>query len=255
MKKSLVAVLMLLLALSSCCTPGPGPAVRAGAAEESLVSAFMGLADSYLLGRAEELNLLAMAEQVRSEDWEAMDPLLSAFQDANKNLAAFFFRPDGSYFRAGAGLTTKNVSDRPYFPGLMGGEKVFCFLSVSRSTGRKGAFMASPVEKGGRVVGAVGAAVFLEDLSENIGRELALPEGMFFFALAPDGRTTLHSRPERIFLDPRKQDNASIKAAMEELLTSDKGVVEYDFDKTTKRIFYKKSPKSGWTYAVGTFAQ
>lgn len=218
----------------------------------SLVTAIKDQVDLHLSSIAVEMDILAQSDQVRSGDWSAMKPIMTSYQDARPNLAVFFFRPNGSYYNPKAGLTGKNVSEREYFPKLMGGEKIFFYLVVSRSTGRKSAFSASPVFRDGKVIGAVGASTFLTDISTRLSESLSLPDNMFYYALAPDGRTTLHSKSVRIFLDPRKHNSPGLAAGAEKILACEKGEVEYEFEGAPRLVIFEKSPVTGWTYALGT---
>ncbi len=74
---------------------------------------------------------------------------------------------------------------------------------------------------------------------------------MFFFALAPDGLTVLDSRSELIFLDPRKQNNPSMKAAMETILNNKQGTVRYTFEGVPRTVDFSTSGLIGWRYALG----
>lgn len=251
MKKILFVAMGFLLAICSWAHALDGKPL-ASDMKSSLLSAFMSQADSHIVSVAGSLDILAQSDQVRSGDWDLMEPLLAVYQDAQPHLALFFIRPDGSYFRAKAGLTGKNIKGREYFPGLMNGNNIFCHLVTSKSTGKKVAFIASPVRKDGRVIGAVGASVYLADLSLKLTKTLNFPDNMFFYALAKDGTTTLHSWGKHLFLDPRKQKNPSMAAAMEKLLKSDKGEVSYKFKDIPRRVIFQKSPVTGWKYAVGT---
>jgi len=52
--------------------------------------------------------------------------------------------------------------------------------------------VAVPVKRNGEVVGGLGGSIFLDDLSQRINDALALPKNLFYYALAPNGTTTLH---------------------------------------------------------------
>ncbi len=112
---------------------------------------------------------------------------------------------DGSYFTVDKGLTDSNLSDRKYFPTLMTGVTVVGPLVISKSTGKAVAITAAPIKKDGKVVGRLGASIYLDKVGERIGQELRLPEGMSFFAIDEHGRTALHSKDERIFQTPREK--------------------------------------------------
>jgi C4-dicarboxylate-specific signal transduction histidine kinase len=109
-------------------------------------------------------------------------------------------------------LMNLKLRDRSYFPDIMAGKKVVGSLVVSKSTGRRSAVIAIPLKQGGKVVGAVGASLFLDKLSDQIVSALSLRKDAVFFALAPNGLTTLHNKNDRHFLDPRELGSVWKKA-------------------------------------------
>jgi hypothetical protein len=114
--------------------------------------------------------------------------------------------------------------------------------------------VAIPIEKGGKVVGAIGASLFLEKLSDQIASTLALPADVAFFALAPDGLTALHKKTDRHFLDPRELGSETLKKAADEMLSRVSGETSYDFDNVTKKAVYRTSALTQWKFAIASNA-
>ena len=215
------------------------------------LSAFVVLVDGHLAAALDSVKEAAIVPSVRSGDWEKMKGTISAVRVRCGECAAWFAEPDGSYYTAEKGLTDQNLKDRSYFPGLMAGETVAGPLVVSESTGHKSVIVAAPVRRDDRIIGAVGVSIFLDSLSRTLRDEMAIPENMIFFALDTDGRTTLNHVPERVFLDPRDQNDPSMTAATEEMLARKEGVVEYEFQGVRRKVQYTRSPLTGWICAVG----
>jgi hypothetical protein len=132
----------------------------------------------------------------------------------------------------------------------MAGMKITGALVVSKSTGQRSAVIAVPIRKGGKVVGAIGASLFLDALSHQVGSALDLRPGAAYFAMAPNGLTTLHSRTDRHFLDPRELGSETLKKAASEMLAGTAGEVSYEFDNATKTAIYRTSPLTQWKFVL-----
>lgn len=238
------ALLMLLI-------PGLGLAQPLKAAEaQSLLSAYVSYTDLRMRSVQQSLEILASTAEAGSADWEKMKPLLNGYQKSDGGLVVWFSRPDGTYYTADKGRMDAKLSDRSYFPALMSGREIMGALVVSKSTGQRSAVIAVPLKKDGKVTGAVGASLFLDKLSEQLDSALSLRTDASFFSLAPDGRTTLHRKTDRHFLDPRELGSETLKRAANEMLANPAGETTYEFDDATKRAIYLTSPLTQWKFAI-----
>ena len=225
-------------------SPSPGKDAQ------SLLSAFMSYTDLRIGSVQRSLEILASTTEGRSGKWENMKGLLSGYQKSEDGLIVWYVRPDGTYDTADKGLMNVKLSDRSYFPDLMAGMKITGALVVSKSTGQRSAVIAVPIKKGGKVVGAIGASLFLDRLSHQVGSALDLRTDAAFFAMAPNGLTTLHSKTDRHFLDPRELGSESLKNAANEMLSGTSGEATYGFDNATKHAIYRTSPVTQWKFVV-----
>lgn len=243
------AATLALLAIFPTLVMGESPA-----AMQQKLATFVSLTDAHITTVLRGLEVLALTETVRSGEWDMMKGEIAAVEAESVECTMWFAKPDGSYSTVERGLTDQSLKDRAYFPNLMAGENVAGPLVVSKSTGRKSVIVAVPVRQEGRIVGALGASVFLDSLSRKLREELALPAGMIFYALDTDGRTTLNHVPERVFLDPRDQGDPSMTDAANEMLRHREGRVEYEFDGAIRHVIYTTSPLTGWRCAVGVLS-
>jgi hypothetical protein len=196
------------------------------------------------------IELLTATAEARSGTWETMKSLLSGYQKLDDGLIVWYVRPDGSYYTVDKGLMDVKLSDRSYFPGLMAGTKITGALVVSKSTGQRSAVIAVPVSEGGKVLGAIGASLFLDRLSDQVASALDLRPDASYFAMAPNGLTTLHRKTDRHFLDPRELGSETLKRAANEMLSGTSGEVIYEFDDATKNAIYRTSPLTQWKFAI-----
>jgi hypothetical protein len=217
---------------------------------QSLLSAFMSYTDLRIRSVQQNLEILASTTEVQSGKWENMKNLLEIYQKSDGKLAVWYVLPNGSYFTIDKGLMDIKLSDRSYFPDLMAGKKIIGSLVVSKSTGQRSAVIAIPIKHEDKVVGGIGVSLFLDKLSEEINSALILRPDASFFALDPNGLTTLHLKTDRHFLDPRELGSETLKMAVNEMLLKNAGESTYFFDNVDKKAIYTTSPLTQWKFAI-----
>jgi len=236
---------------------------RAGAGSPALtidgrigVSAAIALADGHIRSVVHGLQLLATTDEVRSGTWDKMLPLLTRFKDTQIPAVVFFALPDGSYYTVPKGKTAHTIKDRAYFSKVMAGERTLGDLVVSRSTGRKVMVATVPIEDRGTIVGALGGAIHLDELSQRLARELQLPPGMVVYAIdVRRGITALHSETGSIFDDPRTRQGDSLRRAVQEMMSREEGTVTYEHGGTRTTAHFRTSPLTGWRFAVAVTSE
>jgi C4-dicarboxylate-specific signal transduction histidine kinase len=243
--------LMLLLVL-------PQAAPNALAADSGMtldpsvgLNAYAALVDQAFERTRSELRIVAASENASSGNWDRMRGLLAALEKSEPALAAVWFaRPDGSYLTADAGPTGQNLKDRAYFPALMAGKEIVGFLVVSKSTGKRSAVMAVPVQAGGRVIGALGVSLDMEKLATQVEGQLALPNNVTFYALDPLGQIALHRQSTLLFEFATKLGSSTLTQAVSQMLAKPQGMVRYDFQGVRRTAIFKRSAVTGWVYAL-----
>ena len=137
----------------------------------------------------------------------------------------------------------------------MSGEAVCGDLVVSKSTGKKSVIIAVPVKIDDRVMGGIGASIFVDDLSQLLNERLKLPPGSLFYALTTDGLTAFHVDPKLDFVDPRQLQNPSLNEAVATILSRKAGEVTYEFNGSPRRVYFNTSALTGWRVAFGRVLQ
>jgi len=216
-----------------------------------LVNTFAALSDEHIKGVQRGLRMLADTDEAKSGYWDKMKGPLADFKASGITVAAIWFaRTDGSYFTTLEGLTSQNISDRGYFPALMAGKDVVGSLVISKSTGKRSTIVAVPVKVDGKVVGALGASISVEEMSMMLDADMDLPDNMIFYALDKDGQASLHKKVDLLFAYPSDMGSESLDEALRQMLAKPSGLVTYEF-KGKKTIVFKRSAYTNWVYAVG----
>jgi hypothetical protein len=214
---------------------------------------FMSLSDAHLKQMADLLHVLAATDAARSGDWQRIRGPLAEVATMSVPAALWYARPNGDYWTLQQGRAAGNLTDRAYFPKVLGGQTVLGDLVVSHSTNRNTAIVAVPVRgRGNAIIGVLGASVHLDSLGGLIRREMGgLEERLIFFAIDSTPIGALNSDPNLIFTEPMKLGDEAMRAAFTEILTQREGTVSYDFRGHRRTVLYRRSPVTGWWYAFG----
>ena len=209
------------------------------------------LIDERIGSMAKLLETVADTREAKSGKWVKMKPFLVEVEKRGVPAITWFARPDGSYFTTEKGLVDQNLKDRAYFSKVIAGNVSVGELVVSRSTGKNVAVVAVPVEKKEKVIGMLGASIYLDKLNEQILEALHLPDNMIFYALDEKGITALHFRKEYIFQDPTELDSPSLANAVKEIIAKGDGVLRYEFEGKNRDVIFHTSPLTGWRIILG----
>jgi hypothetical protein len=216
-----------------------------------LLNSFGALGEGHVEKVLHGLKLISVTEEAQSGEWEKMRGVLAEFETSGiKASAVWFTRPDGSYYTVEKGLTGINLRDRRYFPRLMAGEEITGDLVLSNSTGKRTAIVAVPVKKNGKIIGAIGTSLAVEDISRMLDEKMGLPENMFFYALDQKGQASLHRISALLFAYPSDMGSKSLAKTVGEMLARPEGEVTYDFY-GERSVVFKKFPLTGWVFVLG----
>jgi len=197
------------------------------------------------------LRALAASENAVSADWERIKRPLAIFaKDTPIAAAVWFARPDGSYFTVESGLTDQDLKNRAYFPALMAGREVAGDLVVSKSTGKRSAIIAVPVQTGGRVIGALGVSMAMEKLAGLVEDKIGFPDQIMFYALDGHGQIALHRESTLLFEFAAQLGSPTLAEAVKEMLAKPQGAVHYEFQGAQRTAIFKRSEATGWVFAL-----
>ena len=238
MKTAMNIILALSMLLSGCGDENPtiGPESTVKVAAEYLDHIFMSTLSS--------LELVAATPEAKAGDWWGIKPYL---QKLGNDLPGVYFyvMPDGNYYSLTKDYTNLNLSNRDYFKPLFEGHPVIGHPIYSRSTGKRSGLMAAPIMEDSKVVGAIGASVFLNDLHQKLNKDFDLPSNYIWYVLDATGNTMLKNESDFIFLNAMTVGSESLKEALETALKNESGVMSYVMN-GKKTAYYQKLSHLDW---------
>ncbi len=205
-----------------------------------------------------KLQITASTPEAQNGDWKKIKPDLAELNAVTPGVY-FYVQPDGNYYSVEKDFTNLNLRDRDYFLPLMYGNIIKGSPVYSRSTGKKSVVFAAPISTNGKVTGALGASVYLDELRIRMNDYLALPENTTWFVIDALGNTVLDKDPDFIFMNVLTQGTESLKEAMQTVLVGETGSINYEIGGTYRYAQYKKLASMDWwvvtAYKQGTLTK
>lgn len=239
-----IVILLLTFLLAGSAWAGKPAKTPQTAGPESTLNVAAHYLDSIVSNTQASLELIASTPEARNGDWEGIKPYLKQLE-AGLPGVYFYVLPDGNYYSVALDYTKLNLSNRPYFKSLFAGNPVRGFPIYSRSSGKKSALVAVPIMTKGKVTGALGASIFLDELHARLNREFALPQHYTWFVVDSEGKVMLDDSFDFIFMNALTQGSKSLSQAVSEALKSESGTMQYELE-SIRRGRYKKLPDMEW---------
>lgn len=212
----------------------------------------------YLDMRLQILEELASAETVTSMDWSIQKTYLSDDVERLEYLDLGVVLPDGSAQYVVSGETA-DLSDRDYIQKALNGESNVSGVIISKVTNSAVIMFAVPIEKDGKVAGAL-IGRRSGDALNVITDELGTGERGYAFILGPD--STMYSHPNRDLVMTQanvfKQveeggELQSFGIELKKLGIGNTGVVEYSFAGDDRFTAITAIPGTDWSLAIGNY--
>lgn len=241
--RAIESLLLACMLVGSAWGAKPAESPRT-AGPETTLNAAVHYADSIFVHTLSSLELIASTPEAKNKDWNGIKPYLKQLEAGLPGIY-FLVLPDGNYYSVALDYTNLNLADRAYFKSLMAGNQVKGFPIYSRSSGKKSALMAVPIVRDDKVIGALGASVFLDELHARLNQDLALPPGYIWYVLDAGGNTMLHKDGDFIFMNALTQGGQSLREALSEALKHESGAMQYVLG-DVRHAYYRKLPSMDW---------
>jgi len=193
------------------------------------------------------LQSLSFTDEARSGKWKKLKPFLVEREKAEPNGRIWYVLPDGSYsyYTTVDDLTSKNLKNRSYFPGLIAGNTTLGTVVVSKSTCKTVAIAGAPIIKKDTVKGALGTSIYLQNINVEVQNAFPLQSDQMFFAVTDDGTIALHSDDSWI-----GQQVSSMSSNIKTILEKNSGECDFTFEGKDWHAVWTTAPKTGWFVVI-----
>ncbi|MFO7881144.1 MAG: ABC transporter substrate binding protein [Kosmotogaceae bacterium] len=214
---------------------------------DTVLNLFVGSFEERVHGIMTSLKILSETPEVKSGEWAAMKPLLSAFNENYQGLAIYIL-PDGGYYSVQRNWTGLNLSNRGYFPVLKNGGDVKGYQVMSRSTGKRSVVFGVPVWNEERIIGFVGLSAFFENWNSELISEFKELDNLHFYAF--DAQNTLALTDNTALLLGLLDVDVPGLSDRIDSLDNESGSFLFVANDTLNVAEYKKSSETGWTFVI-----
>ncbi len=211
---------------------------------ESSLTAHSQYLDALFADTQAGLEAVAVSPAAQSGNWAGIKQQLVKLE-AERPGTYFYVLPDGNYYSLALDYTNLNLSDRGYFQGLFAGKPVKGFPIYSRSSGKKSALVAAPVMADGKVTGAIGASIYLDELHTALNKMFALPTDYTWFVVDAEGNTILDRDSDFIFMNALSQGGPSLQEGVSQALETESSSLQYESG-GVRHAWYQKLPNMNW---------
>ncbi|MCB5262386.1 MAG: cache domain-containing protein [Candidatus Cloacimonetes bacterium] len=236
---------IVLLALSIMLFAAEPVSKLDNAVSENTLSTAAGYLDSMISSVLLDLELVASTPEAKQGDWKGIKPYLMKIDEEYPGVF-FYVMPDGNYYSVTMDYTNLNLTNRGYFKALFSGKTIKGYPVYSRSSNKKSGVVAAPIMVDGKVSGALGASVFLDELHSRLNQDMQLPANFTWFVVDTDGTVLLDHDADFIMMNALTGGSASLKAEIGKCLQSTSGKISYENNGIYRHGFYQKLPNLPW---------
>ena len=218
---------------------------------KKIVNSYSNKIGNWFYERMNEISIYASINEVKSMQWDKMETFLKKEAEKKKDTYLFFFVSDsnGNYnttLKRNAGT----ISDREYFKKIISeGVSLVSEPVISKSTGKQISVVASPIRNDkNEVVGIMAGTLDLIKLYKWIGDFKLDHTDSYSYIIDANGLVITHPNINYIMqLDLSLEHNNFDKKVLNKMLTSNEGVVHYDFNGIKSFAYFKEIPNtSNW---------
>jgi len=221
-----------------------------GREEEIALDYYQMLSNNVFTDSLRFLRTLSSKDYTKKGDWERIkaDFLKKAeIQEKSNGYSALYFyiRPDGEYYTHIRNLTGVNLKDRDYFSTLEKGQEVHGAPIIGKTSGRKSAVFAVPVEKNGEIAGYVAMSLFMEGINSTLNNRMALNK-LLLFAINDKGKIMLTNREGFLYSNIDALLMSDKEDFMKHLEKTERGQIAFEDTHGQYLGLFKTNPLTGW---------
>ncbi len=221
---------------------------------ESLSSDAAKLTVSRVETQQKTLDMIALIPDMNTMDWEKQEPILKNILGKTNFLALGVVDLKGDVKYSDG--TVNQLGDREYVIKALAGEPNVSDIIISRVTNQAVLMFATPIERNGRVVGALIARSDGNSLS-LITEDTGFGETGYGYIINDKGIIVAHPDREKVMnqfnpIEESKNDNSLISLAnlFNRIITNKSGVSEYSFENRDLYAGYQHIEGSNWFFVI-----
>ncbi len=212
------------------------------------------LTESRIETQQRTLDMISLIPNINSMDWKLQKPILEKQIEKSNFLDIAVVYPDGkAYYSSG---TVSNLGDREYVKKALSGEPNVSDLIMSKITNQVVLMYATPIEKDGKVVGALvgrrdGNALSL--ITDDAG----FGESGYGYIINNSGTVVAHPDREKVMnqfnpiLGVKNEESLTSLATLFEKVIGEKtGVSDYTFEGNNLYAGYAPIEGSNWIFII-----
>jgi methyl-accepting chemotaxis protein len=212
------------------------------------------LTESRLETQKRTLEMIVLREDIQSMDWKKQQPILQRYVEKTNFLDIAVVGPDGIAKYSGG--STNQLGDREYVKKALNGEKNVYEFVVSRSTNEVVLMFATPIEKDGKVVGALIGRRDGNSLSD-ITDDVRYGNEGYAYIINSKGIVIAHPDREKVLkqfnpIEEVKNDKnlTSLATLFQKILTEKSGVSTYSFESNDMYAGYSSIKGTDWIFVI-----
>lgn len=212
------------------------------------------LTESRIETQQKTLDMIALTPNINSMDLEIQKPILQRFVEKTNFIDIAVVYPDGNaYYTDG---TVSQLGDRDYVQKALKGEANVSDLILSRVTNEVVLMYATPIEKDGKVVGALVGRRDGNALS-TITDDTGFGENGYGYIINNGGTVVAHPDREKVLnqfnpIEGKKSDESltSLANLFEKVVKEKTGISNYNFDGNDLYAGYAPIDGSEWVFII-----
>lgn len=212
------------------------------------------LTESRVETQQKTLDMIALIPNINSMEWELQKPILENQLRKTDFIDIAVVYPDGSaYYSSGS---TSQLGDREYVKKALAGESNVSDLILSRVTDEIVLMYATPIEKDGKVVGALIGRSDGNALS-MITEDTGFGDSGYGYIINSSGIVVAHPDREKVMnqFNPIEESNndeslKSLANLFEKALAEKNGVSDYSFEGNNLYAGYAPIEGSEWIFII-----
>lgn len=210
--------------------------------------------ESRIQTQKQTLLVIAGMQDIQSMDWTLQRAILQRQVERTNFLEMGIVSLNGTaYYSDGS---TAQLGDRDYVKRALGGETVVSDLIVSKVTNELVMMYATPIERGGKVVGALIGRRDGNALSD-ITNDIKFGENGYAYMINDNGIVVAHPNKDRVInqydpIEEAKSDKTqkSVATLFETIIEEKMGVSDYNFNDQDLYAGYAPVEGSDWILVI-----